>query len=380
MDSQCKIFFQPLSIFIVAKLEILFCRTQINEVANVEGLYDDLMNLIMRLGNSGVIHGDFNEFNIMITEDQKPVLIDFPQMVSTSHPNAKMYFDRDVQGVREYFRKKFGYESEDYPKFDDLEREDNLDVEVSCSGFTKEMERDLLHEYGIDEDSEGDDDEENENAKIAEDEDIKPECTEIELNEYRRQVEEEVQIFNEKILPKEKTTKDKDSSVLKYIESMSKQLQENGEFEKPDQQDEIDVFEDAIDATPIQILNAPFDATNISSDQQKIEDDDAHSISSNDLVTNEEDDELSSLDPNSREYRFKMVRKLLDDAKSMRSYSTSASTIASTVVTGRVKKGLTEREKREARRKCVPKGEASAVRRMRKDNAGVVKEHAGWDF
>lgn len=338
------------------------------------------MNLIMRLGNSGVIHGDFNEFNIMITEDQKPVLIDFPQMVSTSHANAKMYFDRDVQGVREYFRKKFGYESEDYPKFNDLEREDNLDVEVSCSGFTKEMERDLLHEYGIDEDSEGDDDDENEDAKIAEDGDIKPECTEIELNEYRRQVEEEVQIFDEKILPKEKTAKVKDSSVLKYIESMSKQLQENGEFEKPDQQDEIDVFEDAIDATPIQILNAPFDATNISIDQQKIEDDDAQSISSNDLVTNEEDDELSSLDPNSREYRFKMVRKLLDDAKSMRSYSTSASTIASTVVTGRVKKGLTEREKREARRKCVPKGEASAVRRMRKDNAGVVKEHAGWDF
>ena len=61
------------------------------EVADVEALYDELMNLIVALGNQGVIHGDFNEFNIMIKDDEKPVIIDFPQMVSTSHPNAEMY-------------------------------------------------------------------------------------------------------------------------------------------------------------------------------------------------------------------------------------------------------------------------------------------------
>lgn len=59
-------------------------------VNNVEGLYDELMDLIVRLADSGVIHGDFNEFNIMLTEDERPVLIDFPQMVSTLHPNAEM--------------------------------------------------------------------------------------------------------------------------------------------------------------------------------------------------------------------------------------------------------------------------------------------------
>jgi RIO kinase 2 len=60
------------------------------EVADVESLYDELMDLIVRLGNHGVIHGDFNEFNIMITKEGKPVVIDFPQMMSTSHPNAEM--------------------------------------------------------------------------------------------------------------------------------------------------------------------------------------------------------------------------------------------------------------------------------------------------
>lgn len=47
------------------------------------------MNLAVKFGNHGVIHGDLNEFNIILTEDEKPVIIDFPQMVSTSHPNAK---------------------------------------------------------------------------------------------------------------------------------------------------------------------------------------------------------------------------------------------------------------------------------------------------
>lgn len=60
------------------------------EVENVEALYDELMNLIVRFADSGVIHGDFNEFNIMLREGEKPVIIDFPQMMSTVHPNAEM--------------------------------------------------------------------------------------------------------------------------------------------------------------------------------------------------------------------------------------------------------------------------------------------------
>jgi RIO-like serine/threonine protein kinase len=35
-------------------------------VADPGALYDQLMNLLMKLANHGVIHGDFNEFNIII--------------------------------------------------------------------------------------------------------------------------------------------------------------------------------------------------------------------------------------------------------------------------------------------------------------------------
>lgn len=90
------------------------------EVDSIESLYDELMNLIVKLGNHGVIHGDFNEFNIMITNSGKIILIDFPQMISTEHPDAKMYFERDVNCIRDFFKRRFAYESELYPTFQDI--------------------------------------------------------------------------------------------------------------------------------------------------------------------------------------------------------------------------------------------------------------------
>uniref|UniRef100_A0A1B0CDI8 non-specific serine/threonine protein kinase n=1 Tax=Lutzomyia longipalpis TaxID=7200 RepID=A0A1B0CDI8_LUTLO len=66
---------------IVMELVNGYPMINVREVENVEALYDDLMELIVSLGNCGVIHGDFNEFNIMVTDEGKPILIDFPQMI-----------------------------------------------------------------------------------------------------------------------------------------------------------------------------------------------------------------------------------------------------------------------------------------------------------
>lgn len=86
----------------------------------MEALYQDLMDMIYRLANHGVIHADFNEFNIMINNDNKPIIIDFPQMVSTQHVNAETYFDRDVNCIRDFFKRRFAYESEFHPTFADI--------------------------------------------------------------------------------------------------------------------------------------------------------------------------------------------------------------------------------------------------------------------
>lgn len=44
-------------------------------------LYDKLIRLLIKFANHGVIHGDFNEFNIMLdTRTADPIIIDFPQV------------------------------------------------------------------------------------------------------------------------------------------------------------------------------------------------------------------------------------------------------------------------------------------------------------
>ncbi|XP_026575152.1 serine/threonine-protein kinase RIO2 [Pseudonaja textilis] len=115
---------------------------QVRHLEDPASLYNELMELIVKLANHGLIHGDFNEFNLMLDNKDQVTMIDFPQMVSTSHPNAEWYFDRDVKCIRDFFMKRFSYESELYPTFKDVRKECSLDVEISASGYTKEMQED----------------------------------------------------------------------------------------------------------------------------------------------------------------------------------------------------------------------------------------------
>ncbi|KAI6031775.1 RIO1 family-domain-containing protein [Pisolithus microcarpus] len=128
---------------------------QISDVPSPGRLYSKLMDIIVRLADSGLIHCDFNEFNILIRRDSgEPVVIDFPQMVSTSHENAEWYFNRDVECIRTFFRRRFKYESALYPRFQSIKSEDDdkesqgfrLDVMVAASGFARKDQK-TLEEY-----------------------------------------------------------------------------------------------------------------------------------------------------------------------------------------------------------------------------------------
>ena len=284
------------------------------------------------------------------------------------------FFERDVNGVREYFRKRFGYECAGFPTFDDLERDDNLDIEVACSGFTKQMEKDILQEYGME--SASDDEDSNEESDTDE-----PENNEEELNKLRQQVDAEVKFSEEKVSERD-TSKALNFNIQNYIASLAQQSNS----------DEIDVFEDALDGVDempkvnqekLKPIVNELDKNEIEQTVDlvaKMQTNDANSVDGNVSSGGEDDDELADLDPKSREYRFKMVEKVLSDARSQRSYSTSASTIAPSVVKDRIKKTLNVKEKKEQRKRCVVKGEASAVTRVRNENRDTCKQYAGWDF
>lgn len=48
---------------------------QIRELANPLNVLEKLMKLIVRLAHCGLIHGDFNEFNLMIDDKGKITVI-----------------------------------------------------------------------------------------------------------------------------------------------------------------------------------------------------------------------------------------------------------------------------------------------------------------
>ncbi|GAB0088644.1 Serine/threonine-protein kinase Rio2 [Sergentomyia squamirostris] len=342
--------------------------TNVKEVENVEQMYDDLMELIVNLGNCGVIHGDFNEFNIMVTDEGKPILIDFPQMVSTSHPNAQYFFERDVTGVRELFKRKFDYESTEYPKFTDISREENLDVEISCSGygFTLQMERDLMREYGMESDDEDKEEDEAEKSSGSEEvvefeEEDQPETqvkyTEEELTKLRHHLEEEVE-FSERKAKDESAQ----SHIEKYIASVSTHL---ASFSHQHPSDEEDIFEDAEEGA-VQPAKEEIPAPS--------------SSRSPEIPESPEEDTLTDLDPTSRMYRLKMVEKLLSDRRSMRSFSTNASTIAPSVISERQRRETRKQKARDERKRCTAKGDANATERRRHENNFTIKQYAGWDF
>lgn len=63
---------------------------QVRQLAHPEAVYRQLMAMLLRLAQRGLIHCDFNEFNLMVDDHETITLIDFPQMVSTLHENARM--------------------------------------------------------------------------------------------------------------------------------------------------------------------------------------------------------------------------------------------------------------------------------------------------
>lgn len=86
--------------------------TQVRELENPDYVYEQVIRMLVRMAEYGLVHCDLNEFNLMVDEDENVTMIDFPQMVSVSHVNAKMYFERDAQCIRIYFARKFGVSEE----------------------------------------------------------------------------------------------------------------------------------------------------------------------------------------------------------------------------------------------------------------------------
>ncbi|KAL4352416.1 hypothetical protein GQ457_06G014980 [Hibiscus cannabinus] len=133
---------------------------QVKQLQNPDTVFETIIGLVVRLAEHGLIHCDFNEFNIMIDDDEKVTMIDFPQMVSVSHRNAQMYFDRDIECIYKFFGKRFNLSFEEHsddidnsevdpdessrPSFSSITKTAGfLDKELAASGFTRKDEDEI---------------------------------------------------------------------------------------------------------------------------------------------------------------------------------------------------------------------------------------------
>lgn len=61
---------------------------------------------------AGIIHADLSEYNILITPKLRVLFIDWPQWISSDHPNWRFYLERDLRNILYFFHRKFGIERE----------------------------------------------------------------------------------------------------------------------------------------------------------------------------------------------------------------------------------------------------------------------------
>ena len=82
---------------------------EVKELSDPEGVLSEILETVrIAYWRAKIVHGDLSEYNIIITPDEKPVVIDWPQYVTTVDPNAKRILERDVLYITRFFRKKFG--------------------------------------------------------------------------------------------------------------------------------------------------------------------------------------------------------------------------------------------------------------------------------
>ena len=196
---------------------------KVEEIKDKNIVYHKMMDFIYKLGSNGLIHGDFNEFNILLNIEQPDeiVVIDFPQMISINHSEAENYFKRDVQCVKNYFLKKFNLTFEEDLKFSDIKQINFLDEELKAYGYKKEKEKDKK----INKEENEEKNEINEEKEINEEEDIdlgQQLDYEKEMIENMKQINIEEEDKKEEKKNKKMTKEDIKNKVKKMMNKQNK--------------------------------------------------------------------------------------------------------------------------------------------------------------
>jgi len=91
----------------------LITGTLLSDIISLEEpqlFLDDVLDDVKLAYGAGLIHTDLSEYNILVDAEGEVWIIDWPQYVSSDHPNAMELLERDIGNVVYYFRRKYGLE------------------------------------------------------------------------------------------------------------------------------------------------------------------------------------------------------------------------------------------------------------------------------
>ena len=71
---------------------------------DMEEKYETICKYMAKMVKKKIVHADLSEYNIL-NNDEELVIIDVGQSVSTMHPKAKEFFERDVRNMSRWFKR-----------------------------------------------------------------------------------------------------------------------------------------------------------------------------------------------------------------------------------------------------------------------------------
>ncbi len=81
---------------------------EVSDIDFPEPVLDEIIRNAKEAYQTGVIHGDLSEYNIIIKKNGEILIIDWPQWEEKDHPEADKLLKRDLKNVIRFFEKKFG--------------------------------------------------------------------------------------------------------------------------------------------------------------------------------------------------------------------------------------------------------------------------------
>ncbi len=81
------------------------------DLADPQATLDSILGEVRKMYRGKMVHADLSEYNILVS-DGVPYLIDFGQAVMVQHPKAQEFLGRDVRNLLQYFRKRYGLDTD----------------------------------------------------------------------------------------------------------------------------------------------------------------------------------------------------------------------------------------------------------------------------